>query len=454
MEDLIEDWQAGQLQALMAEPDPGALAETLVAFANSDGGTILIGVDEEGRITGRTFTDEVEMALQAAVERCRPPVEARWHQAMGEDGLVFSIVVNRSPELHSLADGRVLVRSGPENRPLSGDEIRQLAATKSTGDFESEVAPGARRDDLDDDVIEEFVEKWQERQHREWSRPVDDLLVEIGALTEEGQPTVAGVLLFASTPQAFLPQSRLTFVKFVGSEPRGDDGHPGYGRREEIGGPLPLIIRRAWQVVGEEMRTGAIVTELERKERTEYPVAAVREALVNAVAHRDYRLRGRRIEVRMFSDRMEITSPGGLPGFITVDNIVEEHFSRNPRIVSGLYQWGYIEELGLGVDLMIDEMVRAGHPPPRFKDSPYSFAVTLYNVLEREPQPEWANRVTERQAKALNYAETRGRITNREYQELCPGLSPETLRLDLAELVDRGLLLKIGVKRGTYYILK
>jgi ATP-dependent DNA helicase RecG len=442
------------MRDLAPEPDPQALAETLVAFANSDGGTILIGVADEGQVTEQVFADEVEMALQAAVEMCRPLVEARWHQAVVEDALIFSIVVNRSSELHSLADGRVLVRTGTENRPLSGEEIRQLAATKSTGDFEAELAPGAQRADFDDEVIEAFIEKWQERQHREWVRSADDLLLEAGALTEDGRPTVAGVLLFASKPQAFLPQSGLTFVKFIGREPRGEDGYPGYGRREEIGGSLPQIIRRAWQVVGEEMRKGAVVTALERKERTEYPVAAVREALVNAVAHRDYRLRGRRIEVRMFSDRMEITSPGGLPGFITVDNIVEEHFSRNPRIVSGLYQWGYIEELGLGVDLMIDEMVRAGHPPPTFRDTPYSFGVTLYNVLEREPQPDWAGRVSERQAAALAHVERHGRITNREYRDLCPGLSPETLRLDLSELVDKGLLLKVGAKRGTYYILR
>ena len=202
------------------------------------------------------------------------------------------------------------------------------------------------------------------------------------------------------------------------------------------------------------MRTGAVVTGLEREERTEYPVSAVREALVNAVAHRDYRLGGRRIEVRMFSDRMEITSPGGLPGFITVDNIVEEHFSRNPRIVSGLYQWGYIEELGLGVDLMIEEMVRAGHPPPKFKDTPYSFTVTLYNVRERAPVPAWTRTMNERQVRALTYVQERGRITNREYRKLCPDVSTETLRLDLVDLVERGVLLKIGAKKGTYYIMK
>lgn len=444
----------GQTMALMAEPDVELLAETLVAFANSDGGTILIGVDENGQATGMVYADEVEGALRAAVQECCPPVEVRWHQAAAEDGLAFAIVVPRSPELHSLTDGRVLVRAGAENRPLSGDQIRQLAATKSTGDFEAEIAPGATRQDFDDEVIEEFIERWELRQRREWTRSVDELLLEVGALSEDGRPTIAGVLLFARNPQAFLPQSALTFVKFVGTQPRGEMGQPGYGRREEIGGPLARIIQRTWEVVGEEMRTGAVVTGLVREERTEYPVAAVREALVNAVAHRDYRLGGRRIEVRMFSDRMEIISPGGLPGFITLDNIVEEHFSRNPRIVNGLYQWGYIEELGLGVDLMIEEMVRAGHPPPKFKDTPYSFTVTLYNIRERPPVPAWTRTMNERQARALAYIQQHGRITSREYQNLCPDVSAETLRLDMVDLVERGVLLKVGDKKGTYYILK
>ncbi len=444
----------GQLWAFMPEPEADLLAETLVAFANSDGGTIVIGVEKTGRATGRVYADEVEVALRAAAQECRPPVVARWHQAAAEEGLVFAIVVARSPELHSLADGRVLVRAGAENRPLSGDQIRQLAATKSTGDFEAEPAPGAQREDFDDEVIAEFIAKWEERQRREWTRAVDDLLLQVGALDDDGRPTVAGVLLFARNPQAFLPQSGLTFVKFVGTLPRGKAGQPGYGRREEIGGPLARIIQRTWEVVGEEMRTGAVVTGLEREELTEYPVAAVRESLVNAIAHRDYRLGGRRIEMRMFSDRMEIVSPGGLPGYITVDNIVEEHFSRNPRLVAGLYQWGYIEELGLGVDLMIEEMVRAGHPPPKFKDTPYSFTVTLQNIREREPLPAWTRTMNERQAKALAYVQEHSRITNREYRTLCPDVSAETLRLDLVDLVEMGILLKIGAKKGTYYILK
>ena len=193
---------------------------------------------------------------------------------------------------------------------------------------------------------------------------------------------------------------------------------------------------------------------LVREQRADYPPGAVREALVNAVAHRDYRLSGRQIEIRMYDDRLEFVSPGGLPGYITLDNIVDEHFSRNPRIVKGLLYWGYIEELGTGIDRMIDEMARAGHPNPGFKATPFSFTVTLYNRRDRSPMFEWEGDMNERQLKALNYVQQYERITNREYRDLCPHVSGETVRLDLADLVSRGILLKIGDKRGTYYILK
>ena len=281
------------------------------------------------------------------------------------------------------------------------------------------------------------------------------MLFEIGATDRDGTPTTTGILLFSRNPQTFFPQAGIVFVKFPGTEPRGEDGGIGYGRRDEISGPLARVVERAWNVIFEEMRVGATVDKLERKELTEYPRFAVREALVNAVAHRDYRVRGRRIEIRMYADRLEIISPGGLPGYMTVDNLVEEHFSRNPRLVNGLFQWGYIEELGLGIDQMIEEMVQAGHEPPTFNAAPHAFTVTLYNKREaRTIAPKWTGSMNERQTRALTFVRENGSITNREYQKLCPSVSTETLRLDLVDLVTRNILLKIGSKKGTYYILK
>ena len=444
----------GQTIAFIPKPKATLLAETMVAFANADGGTILLGVNKGGRVVDYLTDDDVEGQLVQAMVMCRPPVVTEWEQCELPDGVVIALKVARSPELHALSDGRVLIRSGADNRPPSGDAIRHLAATKSSGDFEAEPVAGATLVDMDKKVLDEYLKLRQERGGRSIDN-LQDHLVEIGAMLEDGTPTVAGMLLFGKHPQAFLPQSGIIFVKFLGTDARGRDGLAGYGRRIEIDGPLPRMIERAWSITREEMRVEAVVQGLRRKEMAEYPSFAVREALVNAMCHRDYRLSGRRVEIRMYEDRLEVISPGGLPGYITLDNIVEEHFSRNPRVVAGLFQWGYIEELGLGIDRMIEEMLEHGHTAPDFEAKPYSFTVRLHNTRERPPAAHrWPTNMNERQMRAMAYLEGHGRITNRNYRELCPDVNPETIRLDLVDLVDKGLLLKIGDKKGTYYILK
>ena len=444
----------GQTVAFVPQPDATLLAETMVAFANADGGTIFIGLNGQGQVVDYMMDEAVQGHLVRALVMCRPPVVTDWEQHELPGGVVVALKIARSPELHALADGRVLIRAGAENRPMGGEAIRHLAATKSSGDFESEPVEGATLVDMDKAVLDEYMRLRAERGHRPVTETLQDHLVDIGAMTEDGTPTVAGMLLFGKHPQTFLPQSGLIFVKFLGREARGRDGLAGYGRRVEIEGPAARIIERAWNVTMEEMQVEAVVNGLRREEVTEYPRFAVREALVNAVCHRDYRLSGRRVEIRMYEDRLEVISPGGLPGYITLDNIVEEHFSRNPRLVAGLFQWGYIEELGLGIDRMIEEMLQHGHSAPNFDAKPYSFTVRLHNTLERTPVRSWPSNMNERQLRAMNFIEQQGRITNRDYRQLCPEVNPETLRLDLVDLVDKGLLLKIGDKKGTYYILK
>lgn len=443
----------GSRLAFLSEADAEKLAECLIAFANGDGGQVVLGVDAQGRSATTIWEEEAEAALREAATLCRPPVPTRWQHVETGSQRLIAINVPRSTELHSLFDGRVLVRSGALNRPLSGSEIRTLAASKNSAEFETQVVPGARSSDLDQNVLRDYLER-RERRGGAKVGSLEEMLFSIGATDRDGKPTTTGILLFGKEPQMFFPQSGVVFVKFPGTEPRGEDGGIGYGRRAELTGPVARIVERAWNIVFEEMRVGATVNQLERQELMEYPRFAVREALVNAVAHRDYRINGRRIEIRMYTDRLEIISPGGLPGYMTLDNLVEEHFSRNPRLVNGLFQWGYIEELGLGIDQMIEEMVQYGHTPPQFRATDYSFTVTLNNKRERAATPKWTRSMNERQARALTYVRENGSITNREYRNLCPDVSPETLRLDLVDLVDRGMLLKIGSKRGTHYILK
>lgn len=442
--------------AFLESADPKLLAETMVAFANTEGGTMVIGLKSDGEIAdGKLDSQLLEKALKESDSFCNPTVVVgNWEEVETEDGTAYSLRVPRSIELHALDDGRVLIRSGMTNRPLGGQEILRLASAKSTGDFEAEIVPGTSKDDFSKKMIDEYLAKRAERTKRPYNGKLDDLFREIGAVDADGTPTVAGILLFSEYPQQWLPQSSVVFAKFVGKTPRGENGLAGYSRREEITGSVPRLIENAWNLIWGEMAVSAVVKGLEREETYEYPQFAVREAIVNAISHRDYRLKGRRIEIRMYSDRLEVISPGGLPGFITVENIVDEHFSRNPRIVNGLFQWGYIEELGLGIDRMMEVMQQAGHKPPYFDARPYSFAVTLFNARERQAAPDWARSMNHRQARALQYIRDHGSITNREYRALCQGVSAETLRLDLSDMVDKAILVKVGSKKGTYYILK
>jgi len=452
--DLVGLQRPGYQWGYCVDGDPSLLAETLVAFANSEGGWLVLGIDAEGKVGPLLSDEEVADAVRRAERLCRPPVRTvDWQPLAVPGGVAVQLRVERSGELHALEDGRVLMRRGAENVPAPGHEIERMLASRPGGDFELQPVPGATREDLADETIDEYLERRQKRNPRQAILPKDKLLQQIGALTEEKVPTVTGLLLFGKEPQLFMPQCRTVFVKFADTQPRGPEGTLGYGRREEFTGPLPLVIDRAWRVIWEEMDKQAVVRGLQRQEETEYPATAVREALVNAVAHRDYRITGRGIEIRMYSDRMEITSPGGLPAHITLDNLVEEHYSRNPRLVNGLYQWGYIEELGLGIDRMIEDMVNAGHPPPKFESPGHRFTVILYNARDRRREP-WEQSMNERQLKALEFVQQNGSISNSDYRQICPHVGAETLRLDLADMVTRGLLLKIGDKRGTRYIFK
>ena len=202
---------------------------------------------------------------------------------------------------------------------------------------------------------------------------------------------------------------------------------------------------------------------LARTERPVLPLDAVREVIVNAVAHRAYDLGGDSIRIFIFANRLECFSPGRLPGHMTVDNILTERFSRNEAIVQVLSEMGFIERLGYGINRIVRRMAEEGLPAPHFEETAAGFKVSLFRQpqawLPHQPEPNairtWlAQGLNERQVTAMNFVLDQGRITNSDYGTLCPDVSSETLRRDLADLVERDLLLRIGEKRATYYILK
>ncbi|MCI0475698.1 MAG: DeoR family transcriptional regulator, partial [Anaerolineales bacterium] len=264
----------------------------------------------------------------------------------------------------------------------------------------------------------------------------------------------SGYLLLGREPQRAFPSAEILLARYSGKQMEDEF------MREVVRGSLPAQVRRAEAWLTANMRRGARIDAFQREDRAEYPIPAVREAIVNAVAHRDYAIRGDEIRVLMFSDRIEVYSPGRLPGHVTVANIADERFSRNEVIAQVLADLGFIERLGYGIDRMIRQMREWGLPAPRFAETTNGFKVTLRGpgeklVSEEIEKSKWRKLdLNERQQAALDFIAKNQRIANRDYRDMFPDVSEETIRRDLADLVEKDALIKMGDKKGTYYILK
>jgi ATP-dependent DNA helicase RecG len=381
------------------------------------------------------------------------------------------------PHVYAL-EGRYLTRDGAANVPLHPHDLRRLLIQRGEISFETEIAYGAVLADLDWIKVRSYVAKAGIAVDTE--NALQAFLVRRGCLTEGANglcPTNAGVLLFGVDVQSRLRGADITAVRFAG-DTMGDSFN-----RQDITGTLPDQIRRAETFLRDHLRKGvALQATMERSEHYEYPLEAARELVVNAVAHRDYSINGDGIRLYIFRDHLEITSPGRLPGPVTISNIAEERFSRNPAIVQVLADMGFIERLGYGVDRVIELMRQQSLRAPAFRETSGGFQVVLSNqpevvkattpvspatlTLADEPdaiQPLALQLLAEfrditlnpRQEAALIYLRQPGntRITNSELQRLYPDVHAETIRRDLSDLVTKKLLVKMGAKRGSYYVL-
>jgi ATP-dependent DNA helicase RecG len=454
-----------------------ALAETLAALANANGGWLLLsgslpagsgqasGLRGAVKVTPPPFDTAAaaDLLLQAAL-LCDPPLILPAPQLLegavpGAPGLLLQVPPGL-PNVYNVA-GVYPTRLGAHNRPLTTPELRRLLLERGEGAYEAQAVEDATPADLDAARVERYL-------NRLMLLPADDAtetLLARGCLaqTADGvRPTVAGLLLFGRTPQQFLRSAEILCVRYPGAQMADEFV------RQEIGGPLTDQIRQAEAFVASNMSSRTRLDGMARNDRPAFLPAVVREAIVNAVAHRDYSVRGEGIRLLLFSDRLEVYSPGRLPGHVTLENLKDERFSRNEALVALLSDLGFIERLGYGIDRMFAALREAGLPDPIFEETAAGFRVTLRSgmVDDEAARPAAAAIATpappaltgallnERQQRALVWVAGHGRITNSDLQEMAPEVSAETIRRDLADLVERNLLLRIGSKRATYYILK
>lgn len=441
------------------------VATILTAMANSHGGTLVLGlIGPTATLIGvRDSGNAIDRVIQAALSIEPPLIIPMPHTLpLKEKHVVVVHVPHGMPHVYAL-DGRYLSRQGIENIALKPRDLRRLIIERGELSFETDIAHGTSLDDLDWDKARAYVANLVGTGEAE----VETVLVRRGCLTKQDgrlRPTNAGILLFGKDPQRHIRGAEITAARFPG------DTMSDTFKREDIVGTIPDQIRRAEAFLIDHLRREvSLGRTMERSENYEYPLEAARELVVNATAHRDYSIAGDGIRLFIFRSRMEVTSPGGLPGPVTIANIKDERFSRNPVIVQVLSDMGFIERLGYGVDRVIALMSEQHLHAPEFEETAGGFRVCLYSDPLTDslavPTPSPAEVVIEgqykgqpinsRQEAALLYLLRDGnpRITNSDLQMLCPDVHPETIRRDLADLVAKDILRKLGQKRGSYYIL-
>ena len=445
------------------------LATILMAMANTAGGTLLVGI--AGRKTPEVIgvkndAEIIDRVLEAALS-LEPAliIPVPKSTTLTDKSIVVAQIPSGMPHVYSL-DGTYLYRTDTKNEPLNPRKLRQLLIRRGELSFETEIAHQTSLDDIDWEKADSYAKSLSGLA----DATTKDILARRGCLSMYNGtlcPTNAGILLFGKEPQRFIRNSEITAVRFAGITMSDSF------TRQDIGGTLPDQIRRAETFLIDYLRRGVTLRHtMVRSERFEYPLEAARELVVNAVAHRDYSIQGDGIRLFIFKDRMEVASPGLLPGPVTIENIKDERFSRHPVIVQVLSDMGFIERLGYGVDRVIELMSKEDLRPPEFIETAGGFRVTLYNQVDKMQEQEnkpsngtpkqpsilhkyKAHALNPRQEAAIMHLNTPGntRITNSELQKLFPDVHAETIRRDLADLVTKEILNKMGQKRGSFYVL-
>jgi len=326
-------------------------------------------------------------------------------------------------------------------------------------------SPFDRREALDatlEDIAEDKVRWYLARAARERNIPVDPALPTVENLKRlelarkrDGRLvlTVAALLFFGKQPRHFAPHSMIRLARFQGTTPSN------FIDRLDLAGTLPEMIDEAERFVLRNTRVAAKVTGFERREITEYPYAAVREAIANAVAHRDYDREDVGVRVSIFGDRIEVQSPGRLPAPLTLDTLGEEYALRNRVIAELLFNIRYIERWNTGILRMRQLMRQHGLPEPVFQEVGQTFRVTFTgpgeHILDLIPEAGVTDLralgLNERQVQALALMVNEGKeLSNRQYCDLF-GVTYTTAFRDLSELVKTGQARKIGSGRASRY---
>lgn len=426
------------------------IREAVAAFSNTDGGVILLGVRDDGRVQGITADGEALARVHRILAGLRSPGRYDVRPLVVGDLSVIVLSVSRRREgFAQMQDGRILVRRGAMNTAIFDVELARFVSQRALTRFESTpLAPTLRDADLS--LIERV------RVAYGWSESnVSDRLREAG-LVEESHPdahlTVAGALYLLPRPADVLGKAYVEVFRYR------DDSET-YDRRFEVSGPADQQVEQTTRQLMDELGSDVVILGVHRHELPRIPEPVLREALANAVAHRTYETSGQPVRVEIRPDRVIVRSPGGLPEPVTLANMRDQNAARNVDVIRTLRRFRLAEDAGLGIDVMEDTMEAALLEKPEFAaDSGHVDVVLRLGSTVTPRERAWIAEIEQRgeirpSDRILLLHAARGEVLTNGFVRELLGVDSVHARSALQRLRDLGYLSQVGQRGGASYAL-
>jgi ATP-dependent DNA helicase RecG len=419
------------------------IAKAACGFANAEGGKIVVGVTSKGIVTGvpAKEIDALQQRIDGAIQTVSPAPFHKIEVLKADGKSVISVEIYKIGEgAFCTHGGIVYYRFGTTIRKLEGKTLQDFLIHRKILSFD-ESRSEATIADLDDARIADYVLK-RTPEFVYNSKNKADVLSNLGVIKKNGDVSVknTAVLLFAKEPARFFPQNEMKLARFkrtIAVEIIDS---------KFIHKTLLENLAEANEFVRRNTKTRFSTKGLERTEVGEYPDKVVREALANALVHRDYFSKDA-TQLNIFDDRLEIINPGGLPQGLSMKMLGTLSIQRNPLIYRLLRDIRLVEGLATGIPRMRQGMLEQNLPEPVFEDLGSFFKVTLYNA------PAGAQSLSSvRQQKALHYLQKNKSITSQTYATIT-GVSRVTAIKDIQDMIHKKVVRKVGTTRSAYYVL-
>jgi ATP-dependent DNA helicase RecG len=421
--------------------------EDIVAFANAKGGTLLLGVRDDGTITGERLTNDLKAKINSLTRNCKPSITTKLSQV----GSVVAVVVEEGAEKPYSCSSGYFRRLDGNTQKISHDELRIMFAENEPLPFEEKTVKGFTFDDVSKPKIRAFT---KEAGIRIGAASVPDFLRSL-KVADEKRVKNAGILFFAKEVYDHLHQSQITLLAF-----KGINRLHIYDRRD-VRDDLLTQFNEGVAFLKKHLNVRSEIRGVNREDIYEIPLEVLREALVNALMHRDYSITGTQVSVEVYDDRVEIVNPGGLPKGLSLRDLGTVSIRRNELIADLFFRLHKVERIGMGIQKMKDAMAAAGLREPTFATDSF-FRATFHRLpefalkerkegSEKESSQERAQKSSQKSSqKIITLMQGDSTITIAALAETL-GVTDRAVKKQIQKLKAEGRIRRIGPDRGGHW---